>query len=233
MDEKEFLRKSIEADAKLYGGPAAAPGGVKSKISGAANRAFGIFKLVLGICLLAFVYSGTLAFVGEFNTVEKGLQNTFWAGVISFTIIYLFVYEAGIVYKKGQRILELIFRFFAPLVKVAPYLLPIYTILIFFIYLSLSFFVKSEALLRNSVFLLGFSLTLHLIFSAKSMRSRQGDFLKSNYIFGFSFIYIVNLALLCSILSAMFEKFSFVNFCNNSYQAGADIFKAIFKQLFL
>lgn len=232
MDEKEFLKKSIEADAKLYG-PAPSGGGVKAKLSGISNRIFGIIKLILGICLLAFVYSATLAFLGEFNTVEKSLQNAFWAGVISFTIMYLFVYEAGIVYKKGQRILELIFKFFAPLVKVAPYLLPIYTILIFTIYLLLTLFVKSDALLPNSLFLLGFSLCLHLIFSAKSMRSRQGDFLKSNYIFGFSFIYIVNLLLLCFFLNVIFEKFSFVNFCNNSYQAGAGIFKAIFKQLFL
>lgn len=232
MDEKEFLRKSIEADAKLSSGPAAS-GGIKSKLSGLTSRAFGIIKLILGICLLAFVYSGTMAFFGEFNTVEKNLQNVFWAGVISFTLMYLFVYEAGMIYKKGQRILELIFKFFAPLVKVAPYLLPIYMILIFGIYLLLSLFVKGDALLRNSLFLLGFSLALHLIFSAKSMRSRQGDFLKSNYIFGFSFIYIVNLLLLCFFLNVLFDKFSFVNFCNNSYQAGAGIFKTIFRQLFV
>jgi len=231
MDVKDFLKKSIEADSKAAG-PAPAAGG-KSKISAVSSRLFSMIKLILGLCLLAFVYSVTAAFLGEFNAVEKELQKAFWAGVISFVIIYLFIYEAAIFYKKGQRLLELIFKFFAPLVKVAPYLLPIYTIFIFSGYLIISQMTKSENVLRSSLFLLGLTLAFHLVFSAKSIRSRQGDFLKANYIFGFSLVYIVNLIVLCFFLNIIFEKFSFVNFLNNFFQAGQGVFTTIFKQLFL
>jgi len=218
-------------------------GNLKPKISGFSGRVFGMIKFILGVCLLPFVYSTSLSFLNEFSLIEKSLQNYFWSGLISLIAIYLFVWEPAIIYAKGQKLLELIFNFFKPLVKVAPYLLPIYTIVLFIVYGILSFVFsagggsafggKSSALINYFIFLFGVSIGLHLIFSAKSLRSRQGDFLKSNYIFGFSFIYIINLLLFAFCLNLLFEKFSFVNFFNNSFQIARSIFAAVFKQLFL
>ena len=204
----------------------------KSKISGFPHRVFGIIKFILGICFLPFVYSVSVAFLNEFSAVEKTVQNYFWAGVISFIILYLFVYEPVIIYNKGQRLLEIAFQFFKPLVKVTPYLLPIYTIVIFILYLLLPSLLKTQESFGYFIFLFSFSLTLHLIFSAKSIRSKQGDFLKANYIFGFSFVYIIDIVLLTFCLNLIFREFSFVNFFNNSFQIGKNIFYAVFKQLF-
>jgi len=207
--------------------------GGSSKISGFSYRLFGIIKFILGVCLLPFVYAVSAAFLNEFAAVAKTAQNYFWAGVISFIILYLFVYEPVIIYNKGQRLLEIVFQFFKPLVKVAPYLLPIYTIVIFILYLLFSPLLKTPEFFTYFIFLFSFSLTLHLIFSAKSIRSKQGDFLKANYIFGFSFVYIIDVSLLSFCLNLIFREFSFVNFFNNSCQTGSNIFYAIFKQLFL
>lgn len=202
------------------------------KKAGFRGRLFGIIKLILGISLLPFVYSATRAFLSEFSILERRINHYFFGGIISFLIIYLFIYEPATIYSKGHKILEIIFRFFTPLVKVAPYLLPIYTIILFGLcglFLLLS---KADGSIRYFVFLLGFSIALHLVFSAKSLRRRESDFLRANYIFGFSFIYIVNMAILSFGLSILFDKFSFVNFCNNSFQIAKDIFGVVFKQLF-
>ena len=219
MEKKESLKDEFELR------PPRAPG--------FSRRVFAIIKFILGICLLPFVYAVSASFLSEFGLIARLLQNYFWAGVISFLAIYLFIWEPVKIYVKGQKLLEFIFRFFAPLVKVAPYLLPVYCILIAISYSILSLIIKSGALLDYSIFLFGFTLIFHLVFSAKSMRSRQEDFLKSNYIFGFSFIYIINLTLLALFLNLMFEKFSFVNFFNHSSQIAKDIFGAVFKQFFL
>ncbi len=208
-------------------------GGTSSPIAGLSNKAFGIIKFILGICLLPFVYSSSVAFLNEFSLVERPLQNYLWSGIAVFLIIYLFIWEPAIIYAKGQKLLELIFSFFKPLLRVAPYLLPIYTIVLFTVYIIISLVTKSAALLNYTVFLFGFTLALHLVFGAKSLRSKQGDFLKGNYIFGFSFVYILNLILASLFLNFVFDKFSFVNFTNNSFNAAANIFVAIFKQLFL
>lgn len=198
-----------------------------------AGKLFGIIKFILGVCLLPFVYSVSFSFLNEFSVIEKSLQHYFWGGLVSFIAIYLFIWEPAKLYVKGQKLLELIFSFFRPLVKVAPYLLPIYTIELFVLYAILYAIFKSQSLDDYFIFLFGFSISLHLVFGAKSLRSKQGDFLKANYIFGFSFVYILNVTLLAFFLNVMFKDYSIVNFVNNSFQTGKGIFDAIFKQLFL
>jgi len=225
MEKKEFPKAEGDFQPKASG--------ITGKLSGLYNKSFGVIKFILGICFLPFVYSSTVAFLNEFNLVEKPLQNYFWAGVIVLLLVYLFVWEPVIVYTKGHKLLEFIFNFFKPLVRVAPYLLPIYTIILFIIYILLSLVVKSRWLIEYSIFLLGLTIALHLIFSAKTIRSKKGDFLKANYIFGFSFIYIVNLALLAFCLNFIFKDFSFVDFFNNSFQTAKNIFGSAFRQLFL
>lgn len=208
-------------------------GNLKPKISGFSGRVFGMIKFILGICLLPFVYSASLSFLNEFSLIEKSLQNYFWSGLISLIAIYLFVWEPAIIYTKGQKLLEVTFSFFKPLVRIAPYLLPIYAIILFIVYWFLSSITKSPKLLNYFLFLFGFSMGLHLIFGARSLRSKQEDFLKANYIFGFSFVYILNLILAAFILNLIFGRFSVVNFFNNSFQSARNIFYAVFKQLFL
>jgi hypothetical protein len=225
MEKKEF--PDLEADSKP------APSGIMGKLSGYPNKLFGIVKLILGICLLPFVYSFSIAFLNEFARLGKSSQHNFWSGLFTFLIIYLFVWEPAIIYAKGQKLLEIIFNFFKPMVKVAPYLLPIYTIVLFIIYGLLSLVVSSGWLLRYSMFLFGFSIALHLVFSAKTTRIKKSDFLKANYIFGFSFIYIVNIFILAFCINLIFKEFSFVNFFNASFQITKGIFYAAFKQLFL
>jgi hypothetical protein len=224
MKKKDLMEKKESLDSEVE---------LKPRVPGISGKVFGFIKFVLGMIILPFVYSSTVSLLKEFQNIQHNLQDYFLVGIISFLVIYLFIWEPARVYIKGQKILEVIFRFFAPLVKVAPYLLPIYFILVFLGYLILSVMIKQEALLSNSLFLMGFTLALHLVFSAKTMRSKQGDFLKANYIFGFSLIYIINLLLLAFCLNIVFDKFSFVNFCNYSFEISRGIFSAVFKQLFL
>ncbi len=207
--------------------------GVPPKMAAFYGRLFGILKFTLGILLLPFVYSFTVSFVTECAKLTKGVNTYFCAGIISFLVIYLFVYEPLNLYNKGQKILEAVFRFFTPLVKVAPYLLPIYSIILFAGYFLYVLFDKSGNAVNWFIFSFGFTIALHLVFSAKSLRGRQNDFLKSNYIFGFSFIYILNIALLAMVFSLMFGPYSFVDFCNHAFQIAKGIFSAVFKQLFV
>jgi len=225
MEKKEFPKKDFGRNLK----PDKAAIGKPSRIS---NKAFDIIKLVLGVCLLPFVYSSTAAFLRQIAYIDSSLQDYFWFGVIAFIIAYLFVVESGWVYEKGHKLLEVIFGFFQPLVKVAPYLLPVYTIIIFFVYLILNLFINNSRLINYTMFFFGASLIMHLIFSSKAIRSKKGDLLRSNYIFGFSFIYIINLGIFAFFLNVIFNDFSFVKFCNTAYSIASNIFGVIFSQLF-
>lgn len=222
MEKKEFLKKESSIFPEI-----------KPKVVGFSSRIFGIIKFILGICLLPFAYSGSRSFLNEFSAIEKALQNYFWTGVISFLIVYLFVWEPARVYARGQQFLEVIFKFFAPLVKVAPYVLPIWAIIFCLIYGLISLIAKTAECLNYFLFLFGFSITLHLVFGAKSLRTKETGFLRGNYIFGFSFVYILSVTLAAFCLNLIFKEFSFVNFFNNSFQIAKGILSGVFEQLFL
>ncbi|MDD5432821.1 MAG: hypothetical protein PHO70_07565 [Candidatus Omnitrophica bacterium] len=206
---------------------------VSEKVSIFSNKFFQVVKFLLGICFLPFVYSSTLAFLKEFGLIQHSLQVLFWNGVIAFLLIYLFIWEPAQIYTRGHKIMELLFNFFKPLVRIAPNLLPIYSLLVFFFYTLLFLIYKDPRIVNYSVFLFGFTITLHLVFAAKSLRTRKGDFLKGNYIFGFSFIWLINLILLSLFLNVMFKEFSFINFFDSAYLKASGIIYAVFKQLFL
>ncbi|MDD2688612.1 MAG: hypothetical protein PHT41_00455 [Candidatus Omnitrophica bacterium] len=226
MEKKESPKKKNTESRQKGNWPFA-------KTSGFSDRIFSIIKLVLGICLLFLVYTSSVSFIGEFSKIDRVLQNYFWWGAVTFLIIYLFIWEPAIIYTKGQRALELTFNLFKPLVRVAPYLFPIYTIILLAAYGLLSLIFGSQEVIKFFMFFFSFSIALHLVFSAKSLRSKQEDFLKANYIFGFSFLYVLNLALLALVLNLVFAEFSFVSYFNNSFQQAKDIFYAVFNQLFL
>ncbi|MCM8795515.1 MAG: hypothetical protein NC928_02345 [Candidatus Omnitrophica bacterium] len=222
MEKKESPNQEIKKEPRVL-----------PKVTIFSGKIFSIIKFIFGLCLLPLVYASSISFLNEFSGLDKSSQNNFWAGLITLLIIYLFIWEPTIIYVKGQKILEIIFSFFKPLVRVAPYVLPVYTLILFFGYWAVSFISKSPKVLNYFLFLFGFSMGLHLIFGAKSLRTRQQDFLKANYIFGFSFVYILNLILTALILNFIFAQFSIVNFLNNSFRSTQGIFYAVFKQLFL
>jgi len=226
MAEKESPKLNLEEPLGTGSGS-----GLKSKMSESNRKLLIFIKFILGVCLLPFVYTVSVSFLKQFSLIDPAIQNNFWWGVVTFILIYLFVWEPVIIYVKGQKLLELIFTFFKPLVRVAPYLLPIYTILLVIIYGVISWTIKG--LFGYFIFFLGFTIAFHLVFSAKTLRSKKEDFFKTNYLFGFSLVYILNLLVLSFALGNIFDKFSFVALCTDSYQIAQDIFNAVFTQLFI
>lgn len=222
MREKESLKEFKYEPSGSSLGP---------KMSGLGRRIFVFTKFVLGICFLPFVYSVTVSFINQLNLIDAALQGYFWYGVITLLILYLFVWEPAAIYVKGQKLTEILFSFFKPLVRVAPYLLPVYTIFLLLIYGALSLVLKD--ITGYFIFLFGFTFTLHLVFSAKTIRSKKEDFLKTNYIFSFSLIYILNMLLLAFFFSVIFEGFSFVKLCSDSFHLTEGILSSVFNQLFL
>ena len=233
MEKKEFPNKWPEPKSKPVPKGGEPKSGGSSKSAWISNKIFDIIKLILGICLLPFVYSASVAFLSQISYIDVTLQNYFWAGVITLVLIYLFIWEPTVVYERGHKLVEIIFSFFQPLVKFAPYLLPIYTIVLFILYLFLCIFIQDKWLIEWAMFLFGLSIAMHLVFAAQSIRSKKGDLLKSNYIFGFSFMYIISVGLVALFLNFIFKEFSFVSFSNNAYSVASSIFKAVFSQLFM
>ena len=198
-----------------------------------SKKALTVLKFLIILFLLPWVYSFSSAFIIEAQIIKKPFLDSFLWGVVSFVIIYLFFYAPTAIYKKQQLVTEATFRFISPLVKFAPFLLPIYSIGLFALYCLISLFIKSSLTLLYFMFLIGFSFIFHLVFTAKILHSRKGDFLMINYLFSFGFIYIINIVILALIFSILFEPFSWFNFAKGAFEISKYIFRSVFTQLFL
>ncbi len=191
-------------------------------------------KLVLGLLVVPFVISVSIVFIKSIAQIDSTALSYFINGMVFFLVLYLFIYEPRFFYRKGQHFLEVIFRFFAPLVKTAPYVLPIYVVIFGMLYFVLRLFSDSVYILYYSLFLCSFSLLMHLSFSARILRPKRIEYGNiANYIFAISIIYVVNILVFGSILNFMFDSFSFVELFNNSTGLTKSIYLSIFKQLFV
>lgn len=206
---------------------------IKAKVSGFSNRIFSVGRFILGILLLPFVYSSTSAFLTEFGKIDVSFRNYFLYGIIVFFVIHLFIWEPVKIYTQGHKLLEVVFTYIKPLVKTAPYLLPIYAIVLFIIYIPLSYLSDFAKLTHYFMFLSAFSLALHLVFSSKSLRAKKSGFLSGSYIFGFSVVYLLNIFLFCLFLGFIFTDVSSAGFCSRSYTGGKEIISALINQLFI
>lgn len=202
------------------------------KVPGLSSKAFGIIKFILGLLLLPVVYFSTVSFLEQFMLIRSAQKDLFCQGIVAYLIVYLFIWKMTAVYLKGHQFIEIIFSFFRPLVNVAPYLVPVYTLLLFVVYGITCIFIKTPRLIEYAIFLFGFTTAFHLVLSAESLRQKKGDFLKGSYIFGFSFVYLVNLVIVAMCINFLFTGFSFFGFLKDSYFSSQGIFLVVFRQLF-
>jgi len=118
-------------------------------------------------------------------------------------------------------------------VMLAPYLIPVYTVIIAAIYFIASFFIDITKYSGIFIFLIGFTLMLHLAYTAESIKGKQSDLIKTGYLSSISFIYIVNLGIVFFIISLFFQGASFVGFISDVYEQTKVFYWSFWKQLFL
>jgi len=118
-------------------------------------------------------------------------------------------------------------------VMLAPYLLPVYTVLVAIAYFILSFSIDITKYSGTFIFLIGFTLMFHLAYTAESMRDKQSDLVKAGYLSSISFIYIVNLIIVFLIISLLFREVSFIDFISKVYVKTKFFYYSFWKQLFL
>lgn len=118
-------------------------------------------------------------------------------------------------------------------VILAPYIIPVYAVIIAIGYFILSFFIDIAKYSGIFIFLIGFTLMFHLAYTAESMREKQSDLIKAGYFSSIAFIYIVNLVIVFLILSLFFRDVSFIEFISNVYNKTRFFYYSFWKQLFL
>lgn len=118
-------------------------------------------------------------------------------------------------------------------IALAPYFFPFYTIMVAAIFSIASLVIKTKLPYSSFLFLVGFTLSFHLVFTINFLKTKQSDFLHGGYLFSICLVYIVNLIIIGFIFSLLFEEINFVEFLKSAYLKSKDIYAAVFEQLFL
>lgn len=199
------------------------------------NKITSILKFIFAVVFFPILVAVSLSFSNELQKLSPHLVSAFVWGVFTYLVIHLLLYEPAPVYQKGQKITEIVFKFFAPLVRLASFFLPIFTILLLLAFYLLTITLKKPLRLEYQsyfMFFISLFMILHIVFTAASLRNRQTDFLKANYFFAMEFIYIINIGIIAGMFSLIFTEFSFLNFFNGACSITQNIFVVVFNQLF-
>jgi len=220
------------------------------------NRGGSLFKGIIGIVFAPALVSITRSFYQELTNVNSltavskyflfGLAAYVFLYIVFFKMDYLYVFghefvHAISVWIFGGRVLSFNVRKKSGsitstksniFVDLAPYLVPIYTILIAVVYLIVSSFWGAKLFLKHFIFLLGFSFCFHLVMTVDKMKTKQPDFLRFGYFNSLILIYFVNVFMLSLFFGILFPNFSFGYFLNSFLFNTKELYIGIFDQLF-
>ncbi|MFH0877232.1 MAG: hypothetical protein V1863_03300 [Candidatus Omnitrophota bacterium] len=191
-----------------------------------------VLKLFLAFLLLPIVIGITIAFLDSLREMKTSVAAAFGWGVVVYLILHILLYEPATVYDTGKKIAEKAMSFFSPLVKVAGFCVPIFTILSFVAYFFASVIWKQSNFFGYFVFLASFMLTMHLVFTANSLKGKQAGAMRENYFFALFIIYIVNILIVAGAFSLLSYDFSFLSFIRKVGHAAGAIYTVSFRQLF-
>lgn len=216
-----------------------------------------VSKFVIGLILIPVVIGISISFFESLANIgvarHTGSKIFLW-GVLSYVVLHLFLFKPTYVYTLGHEITHVLATWICGggvksfkvskgsgsvettksnfFINLSPYFIPTYTLIISFLYFLLPLFLNIPNLRTIYFFLIGFSLSLHLIFTAEVLKTKQPDILNTGYLFSLALIYIINIILVAFLLSLLFEGISFDNFFYNTYFKSKNIYVNILKQLF-
>jgi hypothetical protein len=191
-----------------------------------------IVKVVVTLLVLPVIVAITYAFQGQLAELDPALKHSLWLGVMVYMILKFFVYGFEHVYRFGQNIVTYCFQFLKPLVNVAPYVLPVFTILTLIVFAVLNAFDRVGDFRSIFFSAIAFTFAMHIILTAQDLYNKDASPGKPNYFFGMALVYIFDVFLIALIMHFTLPGFSFIKFFQSLASTSFDIYKTIFHQLF-
>lgn len=195
-------------------------------------RILSVFKFILAVLLLPLVISVTVSFMENLRFSDAKVALAFGWGVIAYLIVHILFYEPAQLFESAKKMTEQTVGFLFPLVKIAGFCIPFFTIAAFLAYIPASKIWPQANLLPLFVFLASFMFTMHMVFTANALKGKQAGWLKENYLLSIFLIYVVNLVIIAVAFSFLMSDFSLVEFFKRCGEVASAITTASFEQLF-
>lgn len=193
---------------------------------------FVVLKFLFAILIFPLVVASTIAFQNELVKFEPALQDALSLGLFSYIILKFFVYDFSAVYTFGQSIVTAAFQFLKPLVNAAPYVLPVYSMIVLAAYAVVAWMGDLDTWRSVFLFLFSFTFSMHIILTAQDLYNKDSSAGKPTYFFGMSLVYILDVFLMALLASLVLPGFSFPTFFHDLTKASGDIYQVVLGQLF-
>ena len=216
-----------------------------------------ILRFLVSLLLIPACIAITASFYKEVVAIkvisDSGL--VFILGALAYSLLHLLLFKLDFLYVLGHELMHAVTTLFSGgkvmnikvsseggsvqtttpnfFVILAPYLIPVHTVFVAILYFILSFFMDVSKYSTQFIFLIGFTLMFHLAYTAQSIKEKQSDLMKTGYLFSISFIYIVNIVIVFSIVSLLFKEASFFDFLSGFYERSKEFYYSFWRQLFL
>lgn len=216
-----------------------------------------VIKLIVGILLIPVAVTVTSAFAAQLGRIQEfeRLPVYFLTGVIAYLILHVVLMKPAYLYVLGHETAHALAAFICGgqvrgfqvsssrgkvlssksnfFIALFPYFFPTYTIFFWLVYIVGRAFWDMTAYVPYLLFLIGFSLTLHLVMTIDSLKVKQSDIFKTGYLFSVSLIYVLNLLIIGLFLGVVFKDFSFPGMFTAMCARAGDIYYVVFAHLFL
>ncbi len=117
-------------------------------------------------------------------------------------------------------------------IALAPYMIPVYSVLVALIYGAAGLFWDVRPYLSWFLFGLGATLALHLVFTVEALKQKQSDLDVLGPILSVGLIYWANITCVIGILSLVVSEVRFGGYMAGGWQAGLDLYRGIYTQIF-
>jgi len=213
-------------------------------------------KTVIALLFIPVAIAATKAFMRgleDLNFLNFNLY-FFIAGFFSYPIFQIVFVKPMYIYALGHEIVHVIATWLSAgkitsfhvssaggnvtttktnlFIRLSPYFVPIHVIFVAFLYWVLLKVFHISGLFNEFIFLLGFTLSMHIFMTIEVMKMRQPDIIKTGYLFSVLLIYIANIAIVVLALDLILGGISIISFAKRTLFISQDIYIAIFENLF-
>ena len=213
-------------------------------------------KYLIAIATLPLTLGFSRAFYGQLSDVSyvgPRLHLVLW-GIIIYMLMHVLFHKPIYIYTLGHEAIHILATWMCGghvtnvnisrsggsvstsktnfFIELSPYFIPTYTVLLIFLMPVVRYKLSNPQFLAGYIFLLGFTLGMHLIMTAEVLKIRQPDLMKSGYPFSVTLIFIGNLIIVFLILSGFTRDLSFKAYFLKSVEYARDMYLAFFSRFF-
>lgn len=218
------------------------------------KRWFGVLMALAALPLLAGYTAAFIAFLASVP-VMTAAQLTFLIGATVYLAWHTMVGRPLKVYVFGHELMHAVATWMSGgqvkafkvsgqggsvastktglLIALAPYLVPVYSILVALAYVVAGWFWNTKPYAPLFYGVLGATLAFHFAFTAEFVKTRQADLVESGRLLSLVIIYWVNVSLVALTVALVTPPMRFWTYLAGGAQRSAALYTAVVRQLFL